>query len=161
MRLNEELEPKLDIAEKIYPKVLSILSDYEDFVDQNGDEDDSEYKRVQAQLERMTGKDLSEYNLYESWEEEGLEVLAFRISLPIPVKVSKISYDDVFEIVKRLKTFNSYDDNGSFAEQFEYYLSDYYYELLELNLPKYDQDYFLRQKNGVEYTVEEIVNKII
>lgn len=159
MKLKSELEPKLDIAEKIYDIVLSVLENYQELVFQQGDINNNEYHKIQLQLEQMTNKDLSSYNLYEAWEEEGLEVLAFKISLPDPVKIHPITKSDIHQIVTRLVNYSS-PDMTPFAQSFRYHLSDYYHKLLHLNLPNYKYKYFLRQKDGRDYSIDEIVDKI-
>lgn len=161
MKLQSDLEPKMEIAEKRYPRVLKLLGDYAEYTDEHGDEDLSRYRELEAALADLTGKDMAVYNLWEWWEEEGLEVLAFRISLPAPDKVDAITREELTEIVKRLKE-DIYESSGGedFSAEFAYYLGDYYHELLELHFRNYSSSLFDRQKdkagNYFEYTVDEI-----
>ncbi|SUJ03957.1 Uncharacterised protein [Sphingobacterium spiritivorum] len=39
MELRKEIEPRLDIAEKLYPEVLKLILDYTDYCDEHGDEE--------------------------------------------------------------------------------------------------------------------------
>ncbi|MDU1890495.1 MAG: hypothetical protein E6767_07360 [Dysgonomonas sp.] len=151
----------MNIAESLYPKVLKIIEDYEEFVDENGDEDDSEYQRISNLLHEMTGKDMTRYNLYETWEAEGPEVLSFRISLPDPILVNDITDGELIEILKRIKK-GGYPtgEEESFRDIFGFYLDDYYHSFLKLNFKKYDYKYFIGQKDGKFFTVEEIAQKI-
>lgn len=50
MELRKEIEPQLDIAEKLYPEILKSILDYTDFVDENGDEDNGEYTKLEQKL---------------------------------------------------------------------------------------------------------------
>ena len=113
----------------------------------------------------MTGKDMSQYNLWEWWEEEGAEVLAFRISLPHPKVVDKVTKEELTELVRRLKTFISTDEQDtSLKAQFRYYLNEYYTRFLELNFKSFDHTLFERNKdeNGkyFEYTQEQIIERL-
>ncbi|MDR0558708.1 MAG: hypothetical protein LBG92_00930, partial [Prevotellaceae bacterium] len=99
------------------------------------------------------------------WEEEGIEVLSFKISLPEPNIVNDISKEELFEIVKRLKEGIFEENNkNKFIEEFNCHLGDYYHKLLEINFIGYTNEYFNRQKGKdgkyFEYTIEEIVEKI-
>lgn len=165
MKLRKEIEPDFDIAEKRYPEVLKLILAYTDFCDKNGDEDFIEYKKLENTLNKMTGKNISQFNLWEWWEEEGAEVLAFRIALPDAQKVSNITKDELAEIVKRLKQFVEIDESDkSFKAEFQYQIDAYYYEFLKLNFKTYHPTLFQRNKdndgNYFEYTKEEIVEKI-
>lgn len=103
MNLRNTIEPQFDIAEKLYPEVLKPIMDYTDFCNENGDENNEEYKKLEATFHGMTGKDMLRFDLWEWWEGEGAEVLAFRISLPDPIKIGDISKDELFEIVRSKK----------------------------------------------------------
>lgn len=105
MKLRKEILPDCETAKKLYPEVLKLILEFTDYCDENGYEDNIECPKLENKLSQMTGKDISQYNLWEWWEEEGAEVLAFRISLPIPKVVDTITKEELIEIVKRLKTF--------------------------------------------------------
>jgi hypothetical protein len=163
--MRRELEPNIGKAKKLYPQIVGLIEKYTEYCDENGDEEDIEYKKVELKLHEITGKDISQYNLFEYWEEEGLEVLSFRISLPEPNIINNITEEELTEIINILKDDDFEDKNGNdFAEEFKYYLDKYYHRLLEINFRNYKYEYFNRQKdkNGkyFEYSVEEIVKKI-
>ena len=165
MKLRPELEPQIEIAEKRYAGILNLILDYTNFIDENGDEDGSEYKALAYKLHVLTNKDISKFNLWEYWEEEGPEVLAFRIGLPDPPKSGQFSKEELMEVIRRLKTFEvPKGTEESFREQFKHYLADYYHQLLALNFKRYTYQLFNRQKdkdgNYFEYGVEEISEKI-
>ncbi|MDR2038806.1 MAG: hypothetical protein LBQ60_12860 [Bacteroidales bacterium] len=166
MELRREIEPQWEKAEKIYPEVLGLIIDYTNYCDINDDVDMTEYKKLEETLTRLTGKDMSQFNLWEWWEEEGAEVLAFRICLPDPQKVEAVTRDELTEIVARI--FHSLDlteeSDGSFKAEFSYYIGDYYHDFLKLNFEHYSDDLFNRQKdkdgNYFEYSSGQIVEKI-
>jgi hypothetical protein len=165
--MRKELEPKMETAKTIYPQIVKLIEEYTEYCDENGDEENIEYKKLEGKLHKITGKDISQYNLWEYWEEEGLEPLCFKISLPDPNIVNDITKEELTEIVKRIKEGifkKSYNDD-EFAEEFKYFLKDYYHKLLRINYKNYSNDYFNRQKRKdgkyFEYNVEEIVEKII
>ena len=163
--MRKELEPDMETAEKLYSQIIELIEEYTGYCDENGDEDNIEYKKLENKLHEITGKDISQYNLWEYWEEEGIEVLSFKISLPEPNIVKNITKDELIEIVKRLKA-SIFEKNckNKFMEQFNYHLNEYYHKLLEINFEKYEMKYFQRQKGKdgkyFEYNVEEIVEKI-
>lgn len=165
MELRKEIEPNLEIAEKRFPEILNLIMEFSEFLDENGDEDGQEYQNVTRKLHLLTNKEISEFNIHEYYEEEGAEVLAFRIGLPDPVKSDQVSKEELLEIVGRLKRFEEPEEGDeSFATRFKYHLDNYYHQFLKLNFKTYDFRFFNRQKNAkgkyFEYSVEEIAEKI-
>jgi len=165
MELRKEIEPDFKSVEKRYPEVLKLILAYSDYCDENGDEDNTEYQKLENTLHEMTGKDMSQFNLWEWWEEEGAEVLAFRISLPAPKIIEHITKDELTEIVQRQKTFVMQDEEDkSLRAQFHYHLDDYFIDFLKLNFTTFDRRLFQRQKdkqgNYFEYNQNEIVEKL-
>lgn len=165
MELRTELEPQLDLAEKCYPEVLNLILEYTKFIDETGDENGEEYKNLAHKLHLLTNKEMARFNLWEYWEEEGAEVLAFRVSLPDPLKTDQFSKVESLEVIRRLKTFEApIGTVESFKESFKYYLADYYHQLLALNFKTYTYQLFNRQKdkkgNYFEYSVEDICEKM-
>ena len=119
MRLRKEIEPDFETVEKRYPIALKAIMSYTAYCDENGDEDLVEYNKLADYLHQLTGKDMSQFNLWEWWEEEGAEVLAFKIVLPEPQCVHNITMDEVHEVVKRLKTdIYTPSEDGSLKELF-------------------------------------------
>ena len=101
----------------------------------------------------------------EWWEEEGAEVLAFKIVLPEPQCVHNITMDEVHEVVKRLKTdIYTPSEDGSLKGLFKYHLDGYYKLFLERNFNTYDPKLFERNINDkgeyFEYTEAEIVQML-
>jgi hypothetical protein len=162
--MRKDFEPNWGVAEQLYPIIKNLIEKYTEYCDKNGDEDLIEYQKLESKLYEMTDKNISQYNLQEWWEEEGLEVLAFRISLPMPKILLNISRDELLEIVNQIKSGIENDCEDSFKRDFIYLEADYYHELLKINFKKYKYEYFNRQKdkNGeyFEYSVEEIVEII-
>ncbi len=161
MELRKAIAPDLTTAEQRYPEVLNAILDYTKYCDEHGDEELVVYKQLEERLHQLTDKDMKQFNLYEWWEEEGAEVLAFRISLPDPVVVTDLLKEELKEIVGRLKTFEAPPGNDF---QFHYHLDNYYHAFLALNCKAYNRKLFQRNKNKegnyVEYSAEEIVEKI-
>lgn len=120
MQLRKEIEPDFETVERHYPIALKAIIRYTEYCDENGDEDLVEYNKLANFLHQLTGKDMAQFNLWEWWEEEGAEVLAFKIVLPEPQRVHNITMDEVHEVVKRLKTgiYTSPED-GSLKELFK------------------------------------------
>ena len=165
MRLRKEIEPDFETIEKRYPIALKAIMSYTAYCDENGDEDLVEYNKLADYLHQLTGKDMSQFNLWEWWEEEGAEVLAFRIVLPEPQCVHNISMDELYEVVKRLKTdIYTPSEDGSLKELFKYHLDEYYKLFLERNFNTYDPKLFERNINDkgeyFEYTEAQIVQML-
>jgi len=165
MELRKEIEPDIETAEKLYPEVLELILAYTDYCDENGDEDNSEYQKLENKLHGITGKDISRFNLWEWWEAEGAENLSFDISLPDPKIVDNILKTELIEIVKRKMTFVMHNDNDdSFKGQFHYRFGNFYIDFLEKNFKTYNPKLFQRNKdkngNYFEYSEDEIVEKL-
>lgn len=166
MKLRNEIEPQFDIAEKRYPEILKLILEYTDFCDENGDEENLEYKILEDKLHQISGKEMSQFNLWEWWEEEGAEVLAFNISLPEPEKTASITKEELFEVVRRLKTFEEPNENSSnFVSTFymhTVYGNGYFMKWLQLNFQSFKLNLFQRNKdkngNYFEYSIDEIVD---
>jgi len=165
MQLRKEIEPDFEMVEKRYPIALKAIMSYTAYCDENGDEDLVEYNKLADYLHQLTGKDMSQFNLWEWWEEEGAEVLAFRIVLPEPQCVHNISMDELYEVVKRLKTdIYTPSADGSVKAIFKYHLDEYYKLFLERNFNTYDPKLFERNINDkgeyFEYTEAQIVQML-
>ena len=165
MELRKEIELQFDVAEERYPLVLQLISDYTDYCDENGDEDETEYKKLEEKLHQLTGKDMSQYNLWEWWEEDGIEILAFNISLPQPQIVPGITIEELTEIVTRMKTFVEPEDD-SFKSLFynETVFGTYFPQFLKQNFKTYDIKLFQSHKGKdgsyFEYSIEQVVDKL-
>ncbi|AZA76645.1 hypothetical protein EG347_03480 [Chryseobacterium sp. G0186] len=166
MILRREIEPDIETTENRYSEILRLILEYTDLCDHNGDEDSSGYKILENKLHSMTGKEMSRFNLWEWWEGDGAEHLAFDISLPDPQRVENITREEVAEIVRRMATFEIPDpEDKTFKSLFYSYLcfgSDYYPEFLKLNCKTYDIKLFQSHKNRdgnyFEYSQEEITD---
>ena len=168
MELRKEIEPDFETTEKLYPEVLKLILNYTDYRDENGDEDNAEYQKLENTLHKMTGKDMSQFNLWEWWEEDGAENLAFDISLPDAKQVSKITQAELSEIVRRIKTYEIPDEEDKSFKSIFYnhttFGNGYFGKFLEKNFNTYDYKLFQRNKdkqgNYFEYSQDEIVEKI-
>ncbi|MDJ1473351.1 hypothetical protein [Xanthocytophaga flava] len=168
MELRKEIEPQFNIAEDRYSHVLRLIINYADYCEQTGDEQSVEYKKLEENLYLISGKDMSAFNLWEWWEEEGAENLAFDICLPDPDKINDLTKQELTEIVRRLTKFELPDENENSFKAIFYLRTTttggYFDNLLKLNFKTYNQKLFQLQKNKdgnyFEYTLEEIVEKL-
>lgn len=168
MKLPFNIEPQIERAKLVYPKVLQLILAFTDFCDNAEDEETilQQQNKVEQLIQNLTEKESNTYSLFEWWEAEGAEVLAFKIALPNAQKVNNISREELTEIVTRIKNCKTPNpNNDKFLEEFNYHLDSYYHQLLAVNFPKYEYSYFNRQKdksgNYFEYNIDEIVNNII
>lgn len=161
---NKGLLPDLKTAENLYPTIFNLLKEYEFFVDINGDEDDIAYRNLVENLQKLTNKSMTDHNLYETWENEGIEVVSFRIALPDPKKIEGITKIDVCNILNKISNLKINDytlEEQNFEQQFEIYLDNYYHKLLEMNFKNYNyKKLFAKQKNGTWLTNDEIINQL-
>ncbi|MCP2039816.1 hypothetical protein L1281_000386 [Neisseria sp. HSC-16F19] len=162
--LRPELRPNLIRAEQLYPQVLKRLQDYEIFYDSLPEHApatviEHEYRAMEHELSRLTGKDLSQVWLWEWWEQDGIEVFAFHLALPEPVRVGEIAKDELEEIVHRVQSID-YPKTGEFEKIFAHHLQSWYAQLLKIHFPHYRPDIFLRQQDATgryfEYSTAEI-----
>ncbi len=168
--LRKELRPDFATAEKLYPLVLKRLKSYEKFYDScyafSEEELDKEYKAMEQYLSELTGKDLSDTWLWEWWESNGIEVFAFDLAMPDPVKHNDLTREDIAAFVCIIID-NEFKCENDFQEEFMlymFYAHQYFYKFLALNCPHFDPTVFntTKDKNGKYHqpTVEEIMNKI-
>ncbi|QWX82632.1 hypothetical protein H0I23_09135 [Cellulophaga sp. HaHaR_3_176] len=166
MKLRKELEPNIKIVSELYPIVKKKILNFTDFWDNNPDNAILKHKEVEEELKILTSKDMSNFNLWEYWEADGIENLAFRISLPNPTKVSDFKKSELKEILTRIKTFEKPTeyDNDEISMLLWANKSDYYKELIKVNFDEYDFKFFIRNKdkkgNYFEYSVNEIIENL-
>ena len=171
MILRQEIEPQLQIAEQLYPKILELVKEYDYF---NHKLEAEIAGKIMKKIADLANKDLSENSLSENRNPNDLELLAFNFVLPYPQKVENISKEETTEIVKRIQ-FVSYDsfDNQVVTKEFKgnkhaicgMLAQGYFMEFLDLNF-SHPNVYrlFQRQKiNGKwsELSVEEIVRQLL
>ena len=168
--LRKELRPDFATAEKLYPLVLKRLKSYEKFYDScyafSEEELDKEYKAMEQYLSKLTGKDLSDTWLWEWWEGNGIEVFAFDLAMPDPVKHNNLTREDIAAFV-RIIIDNEFECENDFQEEFMpymFYAHQYFYKFLALNCPHFNPTVFntTKDKKGKyhEPTVEEVMKKI-
>ena len=168
--LRKELRPDFATAEKLYPLVLKRLKSYEKFYDScyafSEEELDKEYKAMEQYLSKLTGKDLSDTWLWEWWEGNGIEVFAFDLAMPNPVKHNNLTREDIAAFV-RIIIDNEFKCENDFQEEFMpymFYAHQYFYKFLALNCPHFDPTvlHTTEYKNGEHHqpTVEGVMEKI-
>ena len=119
---------------------------------------------MQGLIQEIAQKDVAGYSLYETWEAEGPEILAFRISLPDPGKLENISEEELKEVIHRIKKCEYLDEenDNDFALEFSGCLDNYYHKFLAVNYPKkYKYALFIRQKDGSFLTEKQIIEKLL
>ena len=104
--LRVELEPQIRVAEELFSRVFDLISLFDE-----GYENEDKEKMDEAihQMNLLTGKDILPEELFEYWEAESQEELAFKLSLPEPLKVDHITKEELVEIIRRMQSF---DDDG-------------------------------------------------
>ena len=169
--LRKELRPDFATAEKLYPLVLKRLEDYEAFHDAQSEDTpkevfDKEYKEMEQYLSKLTGKDLSDFWLWEWWEGNGIEAFAFDLAMPDPVKHNNLTREDIAAFV-RIIIDCEFECENDFQEEFMmdmFYAHQYFYKFLEINCPHFDPTVFntTEYKNGkyLQPTVEGVMEKI-
>lgn len=173
MILRQEIEPQLQIAEQIYPKILELVKEYDYF---NHKLEPEVAGKIIKKIAELSNKDIEESSLLEnrSPNHTDLELLAFNFALPYPQKVENISKEELSEIVKRIQ-FISYDsfDNQVVTREFKenkyaicgMLAQGYFMEFLDLNFSDINvYKLFQRQKiNGkwTELSIDEIVTQLL
>jgi len=165
--LRQILEPDLVPVREHYAHVKQKILDYTDYVDEHGDENNEKYRVLEQELHLLTQKDMSQFNLWEWWEADGVENLAFRICLPDPPKVDDFSREELREVVERICTFvepTPEIEQDEIAWLLWGNQSDFYHQLLKLNFATYDFKYFIRNKDKsgdyFEYSIEQKIEAI-
>jgi hypothetical protein len=162
-QLRVALEPQLTVAAQRYPQAVKLLTAYDEA-------DDQEAQAMIEALQQLTGKPVSEADLFEYYEASSKEELAWQLSLPAPQLVEHITNAELAEIVRRLHEFSAptkeWDDLTLEEQASLLYLAGYYHNLLKLHFPaSYRYQYFNRYKgpDGQYHTLsqEEIVAKLL
>ena len=166
--LRPELEPQLAAAELQYPQVLQLIKDYDEASDEG---DEAGIQAVIEQLCALTGKKITNADLFEYWEAGDAQELAFDLLQPVPVRVADLTPAEVAEIVYRLYDSPADPDSEVEAEDTRpytpyFWLDNYYHDLLRVNLPNaYRFELFGRQKgkDGAYYepTPAEIIARLL
>ena len=81
MKLRDEIECNIIKAKQIYPQVLDLIDKYDNACNI---EDKEKCVEIIQQLSILTGKHITENDLFEHWEGDGTEELAFRFCLSEP-----------------------------------------------------------------------------
>lgn len=142
MELRPELEPNIKKAEELFPKVIALISQFDDGFD-HGDMNKMDF--ALKELSTLIKKEIEKEDLYEYWSYTSIEDLAFKLSLPSPKKVDNISEQEVLEINERIESLEEADEtlDKSISKYLfdkgvvlSYILVDEYYNpLLEINDP--------------------------
>ena len=163
--MRAQIEPDYETARKRYNGILEKILAYTDYCDEHGDESGEKYRELENELRAITGKDMSKFDLWEWWEADGAENLAFDIALPEPRLVPDITKDELREIIERMTSFEPQESEDEFLDEFYDRPNfacegGYFTEFLKLNFKDtYDFKLFTRHKrNGVitELDAEEI-----
>ena len=93
--MRKELEPDLEIAEKLYPIIFDLISDFDDACDSGNVENQ---KKAIDEISHLTGKAISEFDIYEYWSYINKEDLAYQFAIPEPQKAN-ISKQELIEIL--------------------------------------------------------------
>ncbi len=171
MLLRQEIEPQLQIAEQLYPKILELVKEYDYF---NHKLEAEVASKIIKKIADLANKDLSEESLSENRNPNDWELLAFNFALPYPQKAEDISKEEATEIVKRIQ-FISYDsfDSQVVTKEFKgnkyafcaMLAQGYFMEFLDLNFshPNVYKLFQRQEINGkwVELSVEEIVMQLM
>ena len=161
--MREEIKPNINVVRELYPIVKKKILEFTDFWDNNPNEAENRHKEVEKELQELTGKDMSKYDLWEYWEADGVENLAFRISLPEPIRILDFKKEELKTILTKIKTFEEpteYENDEilmlNWANE-----GDFYRNLLKKNFENYNHKYFNSQKdkngNYFEYSIDEVV----
>lgn len=147
MKLRDEIECNIIKAKQIYPQVLDLIDKYDNACNI---EDKEKCAEIIRQLSILTGKHITENDLFEHWEGDGTEELAFRFCLSEPPTLSSpLLEQELFEIIQRICE-PKYEPYPELYEDIPYpkeWVKEwlwiplncvYYFPLLEknLNLPK-------------------------
>jgi hypothetical protein len=168
MKLRSELEPKIGVAEKLFPQVIDLISKYDNACDEG------DVKRIEMtihQINELTNKGINEDDLFEYWGAQDIEDVAFKLSVPSPLKVENFTKAELLEIIRRIRlTFSEkYIENViecSIPAIYFIHISDYYFSLIDKNFayPKSSSNIFsYKEANGkfIELSDEEIAQKIL
>jgi hypothetical protein len=112
--MRKELEPNLVLAEKLYPLIFDLISEFD-----NACGNIDKQKVVIAKISQLTGKEIFEFDITEYWEYISKEDLTHQFAIPNPSKI-EMSKLELIEILKLI--FFAGDK-----------LSNFYRALLELN----------------------------
>ncbi len=167
MKLRSEVEPDIEATQKIFSGVLELISRYDEACDNN---DSQTVAAVIAEINTLTNKNITEEDLFEYWESESKEEVAFKFSIPAPIKTDAITRDELLEIIRRIQSFDGTGIGRLSVARIPpasgiILVDEYYLPLLERNFsyPEINELFERQQVNGewIEMTTEEIADKIL
>lgn len=112
MKLRPGLEPDLREARRRYPLILSAISDFDDACDAGNE---SRMDEIRSRIASISPVEFDPDCLFEYWESESREELAFRLSLDTPVEAHDITRDELAEIIHRITSFDDSAGDEFFA----------------------------------------------
>lgn len=108
MKLPKEFEPNLKKAEKLFPLVLELISNFDEAFDNSNQ---NKLNEIVHQINQLTENKINKEDLYEYWGYTSKENLAFSLSLPNPIEKNSISIQEIMEIKKRIKLLEEYNED--------------------------------------------------
>jgi hypothetical protein len=89
MILRSELKPNINLAEKLFPQLLELITLY----------DDDNIEEIISNINTISGKMIEAEYLLEYWGSESIEEFVFKLALPVPIRVENITYEELLQII--------------------------------------------------------------
>lgn len=162
MELRPELEPQLEVAEKLLPRIFELISLFDDGFDSGGDEGEAKMASAISQISSLTNQNITAYDLYEYWGYTTQEDLAFSLSIPEGIRVDSISNEELIEIINRI--INTYTSSSYSKEVSGFHIGDYNGAIAAFYNSVLDRNFShpaIRNLFGNLGPAEEIADKIL
>ena len=156
--MRKEWELDLESCEKLFLQILKAIDNFRSS------------KKLEEELARLVGKDLSNYNIkgwwddwnpHEEWLSEYDKSLAGRLTFPDPPHAEQLSREEVVEILEKIKRYKYGHSSFLYDRAHSFYVG-----LLRNYFPNLKLDYVddRKVKRGYrfnDYTIEELADKLI
>ncbi len=144
MLLRHELEPFLDIADTLYPDILTLIQEFGD--------DNAE--ALAEGITQITGEHISVDTISHFWEGVNDEFMAYSLAIPNAHKVENFTKEELKEVISRILN-NESDQDADKSEA----IKGYYLQVLEKNLAcPNPTDYIYKEDASIDEIADNIWN---
>jgi len=108
MNLRKELEPNIEKSEQLFPKVLDLISKFDEAFDEFNIK---KMDDIIDQINLLIDKEIDKEDIYEYWGYTSAEDLAFGLTLTLPRHAFPITEEELSEIKNRIQILLDADEN--------------------------------------------------
>jgi hypothetical protein len=152
--MRKEMKADFETAKKLYPKILRIIKEYDEFFNSPIDYESAEIIELKNKLRQIIGEKFSDDCIYPYHEVVSAEEYALELGLPPPQLVENITKEELIEILEIISNVPVVIIND-----IKFDVSKFYLKFLEKNFNSFNSDWIYYPEN--DSTIEELSEKIL